>query len=84
VNQTREKNPNILYWSSPRWSLGLMVAAKTVAFIQWRDFVKHEDVQRVALPVLRHRIVLSYDAKLAWLTEDSVLLDIIGNVWFSA
>ena len=84
VNQTREKNNNILYWSSPRWSLGLMVAAKTVAFIQWRDFVKHEDVQRVALPVLRHRIVLSYDAKLAWLTEDSVLLDIIGNVWFSA
>jgi hypothetical protein len=37
-------------------------------------------VQRVALSVLRHRIVLSYDAKISWLTEDAILLELFGEV----
>lgn len=80
IAKTREKNPNILYGSSPRWSIGLMIASKALAFIEWRDYVKHEDVQRVAMSVLRHRIVLTYDAKIQWLTEDKVLLDLLWDV----
>lgn len=75
-----EKNPNILYGSSPRWSIGLMIAAKALAFVEGKDYVTHEDVQRVALSVLRHRIVLSYDAKISWLTEDAILLELFGEV----
>lgn len=75
-----EKNSNILYGSSPRWSIGLMLAAKALAFVEWKEYVSHEDVQKVALSVLRHRIVLSYDAKISWLTEDEVLLGLFGEV----
>lgn len=80
VQKTREKNPNILYGSSPRWSIGLMIAAKALAFVEGKEYVTHEDVQKVALSVLRHRIVLSYDAKISWLTEDGVLLELFGEV----
>jgi len=83
VQKTREKNPNILYGSSPRGSIGLMTAAKALAFVQGKEYVTHEDVQKVALSVLRHRIVLSYDAKISWLTEDGVLLDLFGEVKLS-
>lgn len=83
VHKTREKNDNILYGSSPRWSIGLMLASKACAFVQWRDHVTHEDVQRVSLSVLRHRIVLSYDAKIKWLNEDDVLLELFGEVKLS-
>lgn len=80
VQKTREKNPNILYGSSPRWSIGLMTGAKALAFVEGKEYVTHEDVQKVALSVLRHRIVLSYDAKISGLTEDGVLLELFGQV----
>ena len=84
VQKTREKNPDILYGSSPRWSIGLMVAAKALAFVEGKEYATHEDVQKVALSVLRHRIVLSYDAKISWLTEDGVLLDLFAEVKLSS
>jgi len=80
VVATRKKDSRLEYGASPRGSIGLMLSAKAVAFLEWRDFVKHEDVQKVFLAVMRHRIVLSYDAKIDWLTEDDVLLDIVSEV----
>ena len=77
---TRKEHEYILYWTSPRWSIWLMVASKAVALATGRKYVTHEDVQKVALPVLRHRIILSYQAKLAWLTEDQVLLDLFASI----
>lgn len=57
-----------------------MIASKAVALATGRTYVTHEDVQKVALPVLRHRIILSYQAKLAGLTEDQVLLDLFETI----
>jgi|GEM_PF-1954254 len=57
-----------------------MTGAKALAFVEGKEYVTHEDVQKVALSVLRHRIVLSYDAKISGLTEDGVLLELFGQV----
>ncbi len=77
---TRKEHEYILYGTSPRGSIGLMLASKAVALATGRTYVTHEDVQKVALPVLRHRIILNYQAKLAWLTEDQVLLELFATV----
>ena len=57
-----------------------MLASKAVALANGRTYVTHEDVQRVALPILRHRVILNYQAKLAGMTEDQVLLDLFAEV----
>lgn len=77
---TRKEHEYILYGTSPRWSIGLMLASKAVALAEWRAYVTHEDVQKVALPVLRHRIILNYQARLSWLTEDQVLLELFETI----
>lgn len=77
---TRKEHSYILYGTSPRGSLGLMLASKAVALAQGRKHVTHEDVQRVALSVLRHRVILNYQAKLSGLTEDQVLLELFEAV----
>ena len=77
---TRKEHEYILYGTSPRGSIGLMLASKAVALANGKEYVTHEDVQRVALPVLRHRIILNYQAKLAGLTVDQVLLDLFETV----
>lgn len=80
ISKTREKNDNVIYWASPRASIWLMMWAKALAFLQWRDYVTHEDVQKLALTVLRHRVILSYDAKVDWISEDQFLVDILSKV----
>jgi len=77
---TRKEHEYILYGTSPRGSIGLMLASKAVALSAGRNYVMHEDVQKVALPVLRHRVILNYQAKLAGLTEDQVLLSLFEMV----
>jgi len=77
---TRKEHEYILYGTSPRGSIGLMLASKAVALATGRKYVTHEDVQKVALPVLRHRVILNYQAKLAGLTEDQVLLSLFETV----
>lgn len=77
---TRKEHEYILYGTSPRGSIGLMLASKAVALAEWRTYVTHEDVQKVALPVLRHRIILNYQARLSGLTEDDVLLSLFETV----
>lgn len=77
---TRQDHEYLLYGASPRWAIGLMLASKAVAFAEWRDFVTHTDVQRVALSVFRHRIVLSYQAKIDGLDEDRVLISLFAEV----
>ena len=77
---TRKEHEYILYGTSPRGSIGLMQASKAIALATGRTYVTHEDVQKVALAVLRHRIILNYQAKLAGLTEDQVLLELFETI----
>jgi MoxR-like ATPase len=52
----------VAYGASPRASLGIVAAARAMALIRGRDYVLPQDVIDVAGDVLRHRLVLSYDA----------------------
>jgi len=62
VNVTREENQNIEVWASTRASIALKKASQVVAYLEWRQIVEIEDVKKVVLPILRHRVKLSYNA----------------------
>jgi MoxR-like ATPase len=71
----------VMYGASPRASMGIDRAARARAWLAGRDFVGPEDIQDVASDVLRHRIVLSFEAEADGVTENSVierLLDSVG------
>ncbi len=73
IASTREKNNLIEYGASPRASIGLILAAKARALLNGRKFVSKEDIQAMAYPVLRHRIILSFEAERQNLNEDDVI-----------
>ena len=66
--------------SSPRASIGLHKAARARAFIAGRDFVDPDDVRAVAHPVLRHRLILSYDALADGISADQVIDEMLRRV----
>jgi len=81
--QNRKKLPFIRfieYGASPRATIGMMRCARVKALMEGRAFVLPEDVQDVAKSVLRHRIVLSYEAEAEEMTADSVIDSIISHV----
>lgn len=80
VQATRKSHPDIVYGCSPRGSITLLKAAQSLAYLCGRDKVILEDVQRVALLCLRHRIVVSYKAKVRGVSEDALLMDIFATV----
>jgi len=75
--------PEIVYGWSPRASLALMRTAKVLAAIHGRDYVLPEDVKEMAFPVLRHRIILSYEAQAEWISQDSMIAKILNSVTIS-
>lgn len=70
------------YGASPRAALSLASAAKALALIQGRTHASFEDVKYLALPVLRHRISLDYNAKIEGDTADNVIESITKEVSF--
>jgi len=73
-------NPYTIYGSSPRGAEGLLRGAKALAFMEGRYNVSFDDVKKLAYPVLRHRIGLSFDAVSEGITEDDVIRMIIDSV----
>jgi MoxR-like ATPase len=67
----------ITYGASPRASINLILTARALAFIRGRDYVLPEDVLDMALDVMRHRLVLSYEALSDGVTADDLLRKII-------
>jgi MoxR-like ATPase len=76
VKATRQSN-DILFGGSPRAGIALVNTGKALAAIRGRDFVIPDDVKEMALPVLRHRIVLRPEAEVEGLTVDRVLTGLI-------
>jgi len=70
----------IAYGASPRASIYLNQAAKAYAFLQGRGYVTPQDVKSIGLDVLRHRVLLSYEAEAEELTSDDIILKIFDNV----
>jgi MoxR-like ATPase len=67
----------IEYGASPRATLYLTVLAKAYAFIQGRGYVTPQDVKSIGMDVLRHRVIISYEAE----AEDKTSEDIVQKVF---
>jgi MoxR-like ATPase len=84
VNETRNKEGEfgkyISYGASPRASIALYLASKAEALMNGRDYVIPEDVKTIVYPVLRHRIILNYEAEAEDITTDAVIKNILGKV----
>lgn len=70
----------IAYGASPRASLGIIAAARAVALIRGRDYVVPQDVVEVIPDVLRHRLVLSYDALADEISPEDVIRRVLQTV----
>lgn len=77
VTKTRNLPELIEYGASPRASLGLIMSAKAKALIDGRKFVSIKDIEEMAYPVLRHRIVLSFKAEREGMNADQVVAEVI-------
>ena len=70
----------VLYGASPRASMGIDRAARAHAWLAGRDFVGPEDIQAVAPDVLRHRLVLSFEAEADGIDAGSIIRGILDGV----
>jgi len=77
VTKTRTAKDLVEYGASPRASIGLILAAKARALVNGRAYVSIEDVKAMSYPILRHRIILSFNAEREGKTAD----DVISVLW---
>ena len=79
-SQTFEFAKYISYGASPRASIALYIASKAEALMNGRDYVTPEDVKKVAYLVLRHRIILNYEAEAEKISTDYIIKNILSKV----
>lgn len=70
----------ISYGGSPRATINLALAARATAFIKRRGYVIPEDVRRVCMDVLRHRIAVTYEAEAEEITSEDIVERILNSV----
>lgn len=70
----------ITFGASPRASINLILTAKAIAFVRGRTYVLPQDVLDMALDVIRHRLVLSYEALSDEVTSDEILTKILDRI----
>lgn len=71
---------HVEYGASPRASIWLILASKAHAMMKGRGYVKPEDVRAMSYDVLRHRILLTYEAEAEQITSDEIITKILGKV----
>jgi len=71
---------HIRYGASPRATIFLAMAAKANAFIEGRGYVTPQDVKTIAMDVLRHRVVITYEAEAEELTSEDIIEKILKTV----
>jgi len=76
---TRQNKEMIQYGASPRASIGLILAAKARALIQGRNHVSNDDLNFLAYPVLRHRIILNFEAERKGMSRDDAIKQILDK-----
>jgi len=77
VQKTRTRKDLIEYGASPRASIGIILAAKAKALVNGRKFVSEKDIEDMAFPVLRHRIILSFKAEREGKTADDIVRELL-------
>jgi MoxR-like ATPase len=76
----KELDPYILFGASPRASINLILGARALAFVRGRDYVLPQDVLDMALDVMRHRVVLSYEALSDNVSSEQILQKILDRI----
>jgi len=79
IQETRN-NPMLFLGASPRASISILMGAKAYAMINGRDFVSPEDIKFIALPVLRHRLILSPEKEMEGISADEVVKQIVDKI----
>ena len=70
----------IEFGASPRASIGLAAASRAHAFLDGRAYVTPDDVKNVGMDVLRHRILLTYEAEAEQLSADTLIRNLFDSV----
>jgi MoxR-like ATPase len=79
VAQTRN-NSDLYLGASPRASLNILKASKSLALISGRSFVTPDDIKRAAFPVLNHRLILSYDREIEGVEIKEIIESLLRKV----
>ncbi|HEX8516722.1 MAG TPA: MoxR family ATPase [Bacteroidia bacterium] len=79
VHNTRN-NPSLYLGASPRASIAILTSAKAIAAMRGRDFVTPDDIKFVAVPVLKHRIILTPEKEMEGITATEVIRQIIEKI----
>ncbi|MFZ5801662.1 MAG: AAA family ATPase [Candidatus Omnitrophota bacterium] len=72
--------PLVAYGASPRASIALIVAAKAHAFLRGRGYVTPDDIKQIGLDVLRHRVLVTYEAEAEETTSDDIVKKIFDQI----
>ncbi len=80
LSQETRGNASLFLGASPRASIGVLVASKAMAAIRGRDFVTPEDIKSIAVPILRHRLMLTPDREMEGIEIDEVIKQIIDKI----
>jgi MoxR-like ATPase len=76
----KEIEPYIMFGASPRASINLILTARALAFVRGRQYVLPQDIADMVLDVIRHRLVLSYEALSDNITSDDLLKKIMDRI----
>jgi MoxR-like ATPase len=80
IAQMSRKSLDLLLGGSPRASIGLLLAARTWAALQNRNFVVPDDIKLLVRPVYRHRVILKPEAEIEGLTADTAIGRVLAKV----
>ncbi len=72
--------PLLRYGASPRASIYLVTVSRAMAYLKRRGFVIPEDIKELAPDVLRHRLILSYEAEAEELTTDDIVKRVLERI----
>ena len=78
--QLDDLSPLIEYGASPRATIFLALAARANAFLSQRGFVTPEDIHEIGMDVLRHRIILSYEAEAEGLDTENIITQLFSKI----
>lgn len=71
---------NVAVGASPRGSLGLLLLGRALAALDGRDFVRPDDIKRIAVPVLAHRLTLTPQAWAQGVSAEQIVTNVVGQV----
>ncbi len=79
-NATDEVKRFVRYGASPRAAQSMLSAARVKALLNGRYHVAHEDIDEMAVPAMRHRVILSFEGEAEGITQDQLIQDILRKI----